>query len=106
MAVMDLWISSRLSTNEHFVDQLRAEKMAERERRPQCLSLTRATPATRRGSARSMMTDPGHANHEAATDIPYGVRAQVPSHCRGAPMLGLHTTDKDSRSEETTPVPS
>ena len=69
-------ISSRLSTNEQIVDQLR-DKVAEVARRPQTLSLTYATLGTSIGHTRRLMTGPRHADHEAIAGISDKVRVKV-----------------------------
>ena len=75
----------------------------------QIMSLTHATPGTRRRcTRRRVMSAPRHANQNAVTDIADEVLAKVASHTRGALVLQLPTTAEDSQSEEevTTPAPS
>ena len=84
--------------------------MAEEVKRPQSPSLTHATPGTNRGHPRKrVITGPGHADHEAITDIAEKVRTKVASFMRGPQSwsyppqmrtLGLRKRDHPCTQEE------
>ena len=95
-------ISSRLPVNEHFLDQLTADKVPEDARMVQILSLYHATPDSSRGyiHRRQASVEPCQAVPEAVADISDVVRAKVTSRMRCVPVLGLAISDKDSGSEE------
>ena len=101
-------ISSCLSVNEHFLDQLRADKIPEQAWRVQSLSLSHVTHFTSRGCThkRQVSAEPWQGVLEAVPDISEAVRANVTSRMRSALVLSLVISDKDSGSkEEALPIP-
>ena len=103
-------ISSRSCANEHFVEQLRADKVPEEARRIKTPSVCRAVPAppppfhthTSRGHThrKQMSAEAWQAVPEAMVDISDAVRAKVVIRMRCTPVLNLVTSDKDSGSEK------
>ena len=83
-----------------FLDDLRAENVAEEESRLWSPSRTCANPGTSRGTTRrGVVIGPGQAYHEAIPDRANGVWARVASHLRGVPVLDLPTMEQDSGSK-------
>ena len=72
-------ISSRLSSTEHFVDEVRTDKAAEAVHRGQSLLCTQQTTETSRGCIHRQQVpdEPQQADTAATVDILDAVRAKV-----------------------------
>ena len=92
-SVMDMLvdISSCLSANEHFVEQIRADKVTEEAQRIQSLSLSIGTPGTSKGCTHrgQALAEPWQAVLEAMADISDAVKAKVTSKDEESPIPGL-----------------
>ena len=95
-------VASRLQATEHFVDEVRADKVAEAAYRYQILLCTQPTTETSRGHTHRWQTpdEPQQAATRTIADISDAMRAQVADQMRGATVIVLITSEEDPESEK------